>query len=49
MEGRVSYLEEMLAIQLELNEDLVARLDQLVRQQDKLANDLRELRHAQKG
>lgn len=49
MEDCVSYLEEMLALQLELNTELVARLDQFERRQDQLANDLRAHRHAAKS
>ena len=49
MEDRVSYLEERLALQLELNSELVARLDQFEHRQDQLANDLRAHRRAQKG
>lgn len=49
LEHRVTYLEERLVLQLLLNAEMSVRLDAFERQQDKLGNDLRELRHTPKS
>lgn len=49
LESRIQDLECDLELQHELNSELVARLDSFERQQDKLGNDLRALRHAPKS
>jgi hypothetical protein len=46
LEERVRDVENDLWLQVDWNQEQVQRIDQLVSQQDKLANDLRKLKHS---